>query len=508
MSEKLLEISGLSVCYEGEQILNNICFSVEKGETVGIAGESGSGKSTLLRAILRLMGKNGSITGGQITFRGEELTGMSEKKLRSLCGSEIGMIFQNTGASLCPTRKIGAQICESVRAHEKRCGFITPISGGMSGRKSRREIKDMTLRRFADMGLSDGETIWNSYPSSLSGGMNQRVGIALAMLLHPSLLLADEPTSALDVVSQAQVLRELQALQQKEQTGMVLVTHNLAVLEQMADRVVVLKDGNIVEQGETRTMHNHNMLEVNNLSKNFAGTGRETEFAAVDGISFTLDAGECLGLIGESGCGKSTTARLITGLVQADAGSVLLEGEEILGRKGRRQREVYRKIQMVFQTPQDSFDPMQTLETGILEAFRNQGMSRKEACLHLPELLKKVELSSETAMRYPRETSGGECQRAAIARALAVQPSLLICDEATSALDAAVQAQIVQLLKKLQREEGLAMLWIGHDLALVRELCSRVIVMRQGKIVEQGETREVLEYPKEEYTKLLMEYSL
>ena len=243
-------------------------------------------------------------------------------------------------------------------------------------------------------------------------------------------------------------------------------------------------------------MHNHNMLEVNNLSKNFAGTGRETEFAAVDGISFTLDAGECLGLIGESGCGKSTTARLITGLVQADAGSVLLEGEEILGRKGRRQREVYRKIQMVFQTPQDSFDPMQTLETGILEAFRNQGMSRKEACLHLP------------AMRYPRETSGGECQRAAIARALAVQPSLLICDEATSALDAAVQAQIVQLLKKLQREEGLAMLWIGHDLALVRELCSRVIVMRQGKIVEQGETREVLEYPKEEYTKLLMEYSL
>ena len=530
MSEKLLEISGLSVCYEGEQILNNICFSVEKGETVGIAGESGSGKSTLLRAILRLMGKNSSITGGQITFRGEELTGMSEKKLRSLCGSEIGMIFQNTGASLCPTRKIGAQICESVRAHEKRCGFITPIFGGMSGRKSRREIKDMTLQRFADMGLSDGETIWNSYPSSLSGGMNQRVGIALAMLLHPSLLLADEPTSALDVVSQAQVLRELQALQQKEQTGMVLVTHNLAVLEQMADRVVVLKDGNIVEQGETRTvfdhpkdeytknllaavpgrgkMHNHNMLEVNNLSKNFAGTGRETEFAAVDGISFTLDAGECLGLIGESGCGKSTTARLITGLVQADAGSVLLEGEEILGRKGRRQREVYRKIQMVFQTPQDSFDPMQTLETGILEAFRNQGMSRKEACLHLPELLKKVELSSETAMRYPRETSGGECQRAAIARALAVQPSLLICDEATSALDAAVQAQIVQLLKKLQREEGLAMLWIGHDLALVRELCSRVIVMRQGKIVEQGETREVLEYPKEEYTKLLMEYSL
>ena len=257
MSEKLLEISGLSVCYEGEQILNDICFSVEKGETVGIAGESGSGKSTLLRAILRLMGKNGSITGGQITLRGEELTGMSEKKLRSLCGSEIGMIFQNTGASLCPTRKIGTQICESVRAHEKRRGSTSPVPGGPSGRKSRREIKDMTLQRFADMGLSDGGTIWDSYPSSLSGGMNQRVGIALAMLLHPSLLLADEPTSALDVVSQAQVLHELRVLQQKEQTGMVLVTHNLAVLEQMADRVVILKDGNIVEQGETRTVFDY-----------------------------------------------------------------------------------------------------------------------------------------------------------------------------------------------------------------------------------------------------------
>lgn len=257
MSEKLLEISGLSVCYEGEQILNDICFFVEKGETVGIAGESGSGKSTLLRAILRLMGKNGSITGGQITFRGEELTGMSEKKLRSLCGSKIGMIFQNTGASLCPTRKIGAQICESVRAHEKRRGSTSPVPEGPSGRKSRREIKDMTLQRFADMGLSDGGTIWDSYPSSLSGGMNQRVGIALAMLLHPSLLLADEPTSALDVVSQAQVLHELRVLQQKEQTGMVLVTHNLAVLEQMADRVVILKDGNIVEQGETRTVFDY-----------------------------------------------------------------------------------------------------------------------------------------------------------------------------------------------------------------------------------------------------------
>lgn len=200
---------------------------------------------------------------------------MSEKRLRSLCGSEIGMIFQNTGASLCPTRKIGAQICESVRAHEKRRGFTSPVPGGPSGRKSRREIKDMTLQRFADMGLSDSGTIWDSYPSSLSGGMNQRVGIALAMLLHPSLLLADEPTSALDVVSQAQVLHELHVLQQKEQTGMVLVTHNLAVLEQMADRVVILKDGNIVEQGETRTVFDHPKDEyTKNLLAAVPGRGK------------------------------------------------------------------------------------------------------------------------------------------------------------------------------------------------------------------------------------------
>ena len=245
MSEKLLEISGLSVCYEGEQILNNICFSVEKGETVGIAGESGSGKSTLLRAILRLMGKNGFITGGQITFRGEELTDMSEKKLRSLCGSEIGMIFQNTGASLCPTRKIGAQICESVSAHEKRCVFITPISGGMSGRKSRREIKDMTLQRFADMGLSDGETIWNSYPSSLSGGMNQRVGIALAMLLHPSLLLADEPTGNLDPKTAWDIMMLLEEVN-KMGTTVVVVTHNNDVVDVMQKRVINLEDGVLV----------------------------------------------------------------------------------------------------------------------------------------------------------------------------------------------------------------------------------------------------------------------
>ena len=251
-------------------------------------------------------------------------------------------------------------------------------------------------------------------------------------------------------------------------------------------------------------MHNHNMLEVNNLSKNFAGTGRETEFAAVDGISFTLDAGECLGLIGESGCGKSTTARLITGLVQADAGSVLLEGEEILGRKGRRQREVYRKIQMVFQIPQDSFDPMQTLETGILEAFRNQGMSRKEACLHLPELLKKVELSSETAMRYPRETSGGECQRAAIARALAVQPSLLICDEATSALDVTVAGQIMTLLKDLRRESGLSVLFISHSLELVQSFCDEMLVMNRGSIVESGTPDAVIADPQSDCAKRLV----
>lgn len=220
------------------------------------------------------MGKNGSITGGQITFRGEELTGMSEKKLRSLCGSEIGMIFQNTGASLCPTRKIGAQICESVRAHEKRCGFITRFWGNVWQKKPQRNQR-YDAPAICGYGLSDGGTIWNSYPSSLSGGMNQRVGIALAMLLHPSLLLADEPTSALDVVSQAQVLRELQALQQKEQTGMVLVTHNLAVLEQMADRVAVLKDGNIVEQGETRTVFDHPKDEyTKNLLAAVPGRGK------------------------------------------------------------------------------------------------------------------------------------------------------------------------------------------------------------------------------------------
>ena len=251
-------------------------------------------------------------------------------------------------------------------------------------------------------------------------------------------------------------------------------------------------------------MHNHNMLEVNNLSKNFAGTGRETEFAAVDGISFTLDAGECLGLIGESGCGKSTTARLITGFVQADAGSVLLEGEEILGRKGRRQREVYRKIQMVFQTPQDSFDPMQTLETGILEAFRNQGMSRKEACLHLPELLKKVELSSETAMRYPRETSGGECQRAAIARALAVQPSLLICDEATSALDPKTTRSVLSLIKDINRKMGITVIVITHQMSVVEEICNKVSILDHGTVVEQGTVSTVFSRPKSEAAKRLV----
>ena len=249
------------------------------------------------------------------------------------------------------------------------------------------------------------------------------------------------------------------------------------------------------------------ILSVRGLTKVFEIPKREP-ITAVSNVTFDLAAGTALGVVGDSGCGKSTLVRLIMRLMPSTAGTILLKGHDITHLNERALREVYRTMQMVFQQPAASFDPRRTLGDGIGEPLRNQGRTCHEADRCAAELLERCGLTADMAARYPHEVSGGQCQRAAIARALAVSPELLICDEATSALDAAVQAQIVQLLKKLQREEGLAMLWIGHDLALVRELCSRVIVMRQGKIVEQGETREVLEYPKEEYTKLLMEYSL
>ena len=487
--EALLRYEHVDVSFKGCAVLHDISISLGRGEILAVVGESGCGKSTLLRAAVKLLGASGLITRGHIWFEGKDLPALSERALRPIRGASVGMIFQDASASLAPVRTVGEQVFEAVAAHE---------------RTTEREVRKRAFDLFRTLHFETPERLWESYPFELSGGMCQRVGIVMAMLLRPQVLLADEPTSALDASVEVEVMRELLALREQFGMAIMLVTHDMGVAARMADRLLVLKDGyrrgggcppssagrlhQSTHCSNTSTTEERRMipiLSVRGLTKVF-GIPKREPITAVSNVTFDLAAGTALGVVGDSGCGKSTLVRLIMRLMPSTAGTILLKGHDITHLNERALREVYRTMQMVFQQPAASFDPRRTLGDGIGEPLRNQGRTRHQADRCAAELLERCGLTADMAARYPHEVSGGQCQRAAIARALAVSPELLICDEATSALDVTVAGQIMTLLKDLRRESGLSVLFISHSLELVQSFCDEMLVMNRGSIVESG----------------------
>ena len=543
--QELLRIDHLTAGYGGDAVIEDISISLHTGEVLGIVGESGSGKSTLLKAIAQIRGLSTEIHAGTVSFDTKNLAVLSEGERRRLRGEEIAMVFQYAGASLNPTRQIGTQLVETMRAHTDF---------------SREEIYARATEVFGGMGFTDPRRILATYPFELSGGMAQRAAIALAVILRPQLLLADEPTSALDATIQRQVLDELRALKERTGTAILFITHNIGVVRHIADRVAVMCKGKIVEQGSvnevlgnpqhpytqellaavpkmsaaTHTDCDHRdhaedavasptltgeadcvssdgrsspLLRFDNVSMHFDDAGGRVQ--AIDGISFSLAQRELLGIVGESGSGKSTVAKLLTGLHTPTGGKILLDGKDITHAVGKERRTLYTRIQMVFQDAVGSFNPRRTVGAMIGETIcRLCTPDARATEKRVAELLTEVGLPSSYANRYPHEMSGGECQRAAIARAMAVHPEILVCDEATSALDVSVQAKIIALLLHLQREHGMSLLFISHDLPLVSSIADRVLIMQNGRIVEQGEPSRVLREPSEDYTRNLLQAAL
>ncbi|KEQ26936.1 ABC transporter ATP-binding protein [Paenibacillus tyrfis] len=528
--DTLLQVNQLSVSFYSRdkevEAVRNVSFEVRKGETLGIVGESGSGKSVTARTIMRLLPSPPSmVKGGEILFQGQNLAHKTEQEMEQIRGREIGMIFQDPMSSLNPTMRIGKQIEESLIKHRK-----------LSKTEARREAIEM-LRM---VGIPYSEARYMQYPHEFSGGMRQRVMIAIALACRPSLLIADEPTTALDVTIQAQILHQMKELQLKLGTSIILITHDLGVVAGMCDRVVVMKEGEIVETGTTeeifyspkhpytirllnalprldekkkpkpvplitRSAEDRPLLEVRSL-KQYFDLGKGQIVKAVNDISFDIRAGETLGVVGESGSGKSTTGRAILRLNEPTGGEVLFKGIA-LNRLNRGEMKTMRRyMQMIFQDPYASLNPRLRIVDIIGEALDVHRIAggKKERQKRVEELLDMVGLSPAHAMRYPHEFSGGQRQRIGIARTLAIEPEFIVCDEPLSALDVSIQSQIVKLLEELQQRLGLTYLFIAHDLSMVKHISDRVAVMYKGKIVELAESEELYENPQHAYTKSLL----
>ncbi|MGE7132701.1 ABC transporter ATP-binding protein [Lysinibacillus xylanilyticus] len=531
MSEKLLEISDLHVSFiTGEtefEAVKGVNFHVNQGETLGIVGESGSGKSVTARSIMRLLPSPPSyLKSGNILFKGQEITSLSEKQMEAIRGQDISMIFQDPMTSTNPTIRIGEQVAESLIKHQSM---------------SKAEAYKQTIELLKLVGIRNAEERYKQYPHEFSGGMRQRVMIAMALACHPSLLIADEPTTALDVTIQAQILKLMRDMQKKMGTSIILITHDLGVVAGMCDRVIVMKEGEIVEQGTTEEIFgnaqhpytkkllnalpklhekkqpkpianvqlgidkNKPLIEVTRLSKEFA-LGHGQTVKAVNDLSFHIYPGETLGLVGESGSGKSTTGRTILQLHQPTNGEVLYQGVPITRLTKKQLKAMRRHMQIIFQDPYSSLNPRRKIIDIIGEALDIHKLvkTNEERQQRVEELLELVGLNKEHAMRYPHEFSGGQRQRIGIARALAVEPNFIVCDEPLSALDVSIQKQIVDLLKDLQQRLGLTYLFIAHDLSMVKHISDRVAVMYGGKIVELAESEELYSNPQHPYTQALL----
>ncbi len=521
MTTAVLSVKDLSVALPkgGDRNLavQKVSFDEMPGEIVCLVGESGSGKSVTASTVMGL----GSlpIVSGDVRLEGEDLRKASKARLRELRGSRMSMIFQEPMTALNPVHRVGEQVIELLKAHHWK-------GKGVSAEERVQQL-------FADVHLPDPARLMNAYPHQLSGGQRQRVMIAMALALEPALLIADEPTTALDVTTQAQILLLLRELQQTRGTGVLFITHDFGVVADIADRVVVMRYGEVVEAGKTedvlyRPQHDYTKMLINavprlkprqataitaepvlkaqDLSKlyvtrsMFKGT---REVRAVDGIELKLYKGQTLGIVGESGSGKSTAARCVARLIDPTGGQVLLDDTDIAHLNVRQLHPFRRRIQVVFQDPYRSLNPRRTVAQSIIEGPLNYGIPRAEAIERARKLLNIVGIDVNALDRYPHQFSGGQRQRLAIARALAMEPEILVADEAVSALDVSVQAQVLDLLESIRDQFGIAILFITHDLRVAARLCDRIAVMQRGKIVEFAETAQLFAAPQHDYTKQL-----
>lgn len=553
MVKPLLQIDNLSIDFitekETTHAVKHLSLTVNSGEIVALVGESGSGKSVTSLSILQLLPSPPARFSGSITFRhGEQeldLLKLSKKDLQSLRGNRIAMIFQEPMTSLNPVMRCGKQVAEVLIQHKNI---------------NAKQAKQQAIEWFAKVKLPYPEQLFNRYPHQLSGGQKQRVMIAMAMCCNPSLLICDEPTTALDVTVQKNILELIKELQAENNMGVIFITHDLGVVADIADRVAIMYRGEVVEQGKkvdifgnpqhayskaliacrpashprgerlptvsefldgkrettgvirTNTAESKEILaEVKNLIVQFPIShslfGKvKTSYTAVNNVSFELYKGETLGLVGESGCGKTTLGRTLLKLIEPTSGTIHINNIDVTHWKGDKLKELRQSVQLIFQDPYSSLNPRLTIGAALSEPLSNFGIQKGKADQRkrVTELLNQVALPASYANRYPHQFSGGQRQRIVIARALALNPGLLVCDESVSALDVSVQAQVLNLLNDLKSDLGLTMLFISHDLSVVRYMSDRIMVMKAGKIVESGNSENVYSNPKTDYTKSLL----
>ncbi|MDC0227818.1 ABC transporter ATP-binding protein [Alphaproteobacteria bacterium] len=555
--KNLLEIDNLNIRFLSDQetvnAVRDVSITLRSGEVLGIVGESGAGKSTIGNAIVNLLDAPGEIVKGKVIFEGQNLVGMDDKAMRTIRGKKIGMIFQDPQTSLNPIMTIGNQLIETIR-------FTKDIDDVSAYNEA--------IELLESVGIDNPKLRMKSYPHQFSGGMRQRVVIALSLAGNPDLIIADEPTTALDVSVQSQILELIKSLCKKRHLGVIIITHDIGVIANIADRVTVMFNGSIVETGIVRQVllspkhdytksliaavprsdiklkrfHSIDFIEGNthrnkriNLDNHWLGEKLNQKksakaisvielnkefilkksilfknriyLKAVNKVSFDINKGESFGIVGESGSGKSTIARLIAGLIKADTGSIKIFDQEVVNIKNRREViNSQRDVQMIFQDPYSSLNPRMRVQDIIAEPikFYKTASDHNLTIEIVSDLLNHVGMSKADMLKYPNQFSGGQRQRISIARALASRPKILICDEPTSSLDVSVQAHILNLLKDLQDELGLTMLFISHDLPVIRQMCDRVAVMRKGKICEINTTENIFEKPKHSYTKELI----
>lgn len=518
----LLEVKNLKVNFVTRNGVNNavndVSFSVETGQITAIIGESGSGKSVACYSLLGLIPQPpGQIAGGEAFFEGVDLLQLPERELRKIRGRDIAMIFQDPMTCLNPYMKIGKQLMEPLLFHKK---------------VSRKQARERAIELLDEVGIRDPQSTIDCYPHEFSGGMRQRVMIAMALINEPKLLIADEPTTAQDVTIQAQILQLMADLQKKRDIGVIFISHDLAVVADIADQIVVMQSGAVVERGGSRDIFENathpytrkllaaipagtkavyqgereSLINVSNLRTWFDQGKKREPVKAVDDVSFTLQKGEILGLVGESGSGKSTIGRSLLRLVPVTSGSVEFDGVDVTKLQGKDLKNMRRRMQMIFQDPYASLNPrMSVFDTLAEPLLLHKIETRQSIESAVLKLMDDVGLARHFVRKYPHEFSGGQRQRIAIGRALATRPEFVVADEPVSALDVTIQAQILDLMLELSKEYGLTMLFVSHDLAVVRHIADRILVLYKGQIVEQGTGQALFENPQQEYTRQLLQ---